>query len=309
MTADADGSATSGRPVKVVTDSTSDLPREIAASLGVAVVPLTVTFGDRVYRDGVDLDAARFLAELGASTVLPKTSQPPVAAFEEAFHSALEDGNDVVCVTIGSGLSGTYNAARLAAEAVDGERIRVMESATVSMRTGLAVIEGAAAAQGGADAAAVSAAVESALTRSNLFAVLESLEYLHRGGRIGRASHMVGSLLSIKPILTVRDNEVVPVERVRTWRKALERIAQIARDQGRLARLVVLHVGNPGDAAVLASQLAELVPESTPIVGEIGPVVATYAGPGAVGIVTLTAPNQSTAFGTSQFPGDGGHSA
>ncbi len=287
---DAAPSGIEGRRVKVVTDSTSDLPREIFASLDISVVPLAVSFGDRSYRDGVDLDQAGFLQELRAAPDLPKTSQPPTTAFEEVFRSALADNRDVVCVTIGSGFSGTYNAARLAAEAVDSGRVRVIDSATASMRTGLAVIEGATAAQQGEDTTGVEAAVNSALARSEVYAVLETLEYLQRGGRIGRASQVVGSLLSIKPVLTLRDNEVLPVERVRTRRKALDRMAEIARDQGQLENVVVLHVGNPGDARVLAERLAELVPDRAPMVGEMGPVIGTYAGPGAVGIVTLRRP-------------------
>ncbi len=279
--------ASQGRLVKVVTDSTSDLPRELAASLDVAVVPLTVSFGDRIYRDGVDLDQAGFLRELGATPDLPKTSQPPTTAFEEVFRSALANGWDVVCVTIGSGFSGTHNAARLAAEAVGADHVRVIDSATASMRTGLAVIEGAMAAQRGMDAAGVAATVESVLARSELYAVLETLEYLQRGGRIGRASQLVGSLLSIKPVLTLRDNEVVPVERVRTWRKALDRMVEIARNQGQLDNIVILHVGNQDDAQVLAERLAELILGRAPMVGEMGPVIGTYAGPGAVGIVTM----------------------
>ncbi len=290
MTFDAAPPVTESRRVKVVTDSTSDLPREIAASLDIAVVPLTVSFGDRAYHDGVDLDQAGFLRELRAAPDLPKTSQPPTTAFEEVFGTALADDRDVVCVTIGSGFSGTHNAARLAAEAVGPDRVRVIDSATASMRTGLAVIEGAVAAQRGVDAAGVGAVVESVLARSEVYAVLETLEYLQRGGRIGRASQLVGSLLSIKPVLTLRDNEVLPVERVRTWRKALDRMVEIARAQGQLEHLVILHVGNPDDARGLLERLAELVPNRAPIVGEMGPVIGTYAGPGAVGIVTLRAP-------------------
>lgn len=284
----ADGSSATGkRSVTVVTDSTSDLPPDIAASLDIQVVPLTVSFGDRSYRDGVDLDSAGFLRELRSAPNLPKTSQPPTTAFEDVFRSARAAGRDVVCVTIGSGFSGTFNAARLAAEAVDPGRVRVIDSATASMRTGLAVIEGAQAAQDGADADVVARTVETTLARSQLYAVLETLDYLQRGGRIGRASQLVGSLLSIKPLLTLRDNEVLPVERVRTWRKAIERMVEIARAQGQLDHLVVLHIGNPNDAQTLVDRLAELVPHRDPIIGEMGPVIGTYAGPGAVGIVTL----------------------
>jgi DegV family protein with EDD domain len=275
--------------VRVVTDSTADLPRPLAERLGIAVVPLTVRFGDRAFQDGVDLSPAEFLAELRAAPELPKTSQPPTTAFEEVFRAATDAGQDVVCVTLAATVSGTHNAARLAAEAVAPERVRILDSGSASFHTGFGAIAAAEAAQSGGDLAAVEAAARSALGRAHLYAVLETLEYLQKGGRIGKAAALVGSLLSIKPILTVRDGDVLPLERVRTWRKALDRIVELGRAQAPLAGLAVLHVGNPAAADLLADRLTDLVPRDEIVRGEIGPVVATYAGPGTVGIVALRA--------------------
>lgn len=283
-------SSAGGRPVTVVTDSTADIPAELRASLGIAVVPLTVRFGEETFRDRIDLDSAAFLARLRASPTLPQTSQPPTPAFEAVFRDAVADGNDVVCVTITAGLSGTGNAARLAAEAVDAERIRVVDSKSVSMACGWVAIEAARAAQAGAGLADVAEAAMATIPRYRLYAVLETLDYLHKGGRIGRASQLVGSMLSIKPILGIGNGDVHPVERVRTWRKALDRMTELARAQAPLAGLAVLHVGNPGDAKALAHRLADLTPDGNVVTGDIGPVVATYAGPGCVGVVTLTPP-------------------
>lgn len=280
------GSATK---VRVITDSTADLPRDLADRLGIAVVPLIVRFGDRSFRDGVDMSPAEFLAELRAAPELPKTSQPPTAAFEEVFRAAIDVGQDVVCVTLASTVSGTHNAARLASENVAPDRIRVLDSGSASILTGLAAVEAARAAHGGADLDAVEAAARSVIRRAHLYAVLETLEYLQKGGRIGKAAAVVGSLLSVKPILTVRDGEVIPLERVRTWRRALDRIVELGRAQSPLACLAVLHVGNPGDADLLADRLSDLVPKEEIIRGEIGPVIATYAGPGTVGIVAVRA--------------------
>jgi DegV family protein with EDD domain len=277
------------RGVLVVTDSTSDIPPALAASLGIEIVPLSVRFGDEVFLDRIEMTQDQFLERLKTASDLPKTSQPPTAAFEEVFRKAIDNDRDVVCVTIASKLSGTFNSARLAADAVDANRITIIDSKSVSMTLGWSVIEAARAAGEGKDAPQVAAAANDALTRGHLFAVLETLDYAHRGGRIGRASHLIGSVLSIKPILTVKDGEVTPLERVRTWRKAIERLGEIARSHAPLAGLAVAHAGNPQDAEQLADQLSDLVSTDRLIFTDVGPVIATYAGPGAVGVFPLAA--------------------
>lgn len=283
--------ASDRRAVTVVTDSTADIPRHLADSLGIQVVPLSVRFGEQTYLDGVELTPAEFLAKLVESPHPPQTSQPPATAFEAVFRDATNGGGDVVCMTIAAGLSGTFNSARLAADAVDADRIRVIDSGTVTMDLGWGAVIAGQAARDGADAAAVEAAARSALGRSNLYAVLETLDYVHKGGRIGKAAQLVGSMLAIKPILTVRDGEVTPLERVRTWRKAVERVAELARGHAPLASLAILHVGNPADAAVLADRLSDLAPADQVVLTEAGPVISTYAGPGAVGVMPLAMAN------------------
>ena len=282
------------RPVTVVTDSTADLPPDLAAANGIVVVPLSVRFGERTFLDRVELSPAAFLDELRAAPELPKTSQPPTTAFAEAFRRELDAGRDVLCVTIAGALSGTFNAARLAADDAGADRVRVLDSATVTMHLGWGALAAARAAAAGADLAATHAAATDALARAHLYAVLDTLDYVYKGGRIGRASALVGSMLSIKPILSVRNGEVVPVERVRTWRKALDRVVELTRGHAPLAELAILHVGNPGDAQSLADRLTDLVPGHPPLLTEAGPVIATYAGPGAVGVIPLTAGGTKT---------------
>jgi DegV family protein with EDD domain len=279
----------------VVTDSTADLPAHVAAPLGIAVVPLIVRFGDRSFRDGIDLDPSQFLTELRAASDLPKTSQPPESAFAEIFEDALARGHDVVCLTIASALSGTFNAARLAAEGVEPGRVTVIDSGTVTLHLGWGAVAAARAAQTGAGVDGVVAAARGAFARAQIYALLDTLDYVYRGGRIGKASQLVGSVLNIKPILTVHDGVVVPVERVRTWRKALDRLAELARALAPLEGLGILHVGNPGDAAILADRLHDLTPDRDALIGEAGPVIATYAGPGAVGVIPLSAPRPGDA--------------
>jgi DegV family protein with EDD domain len=284
---DADGT----RPVAVVVDSTCDVPAHLATTLAITVVPLIVRFGERSFRDGVEITPARFLEELKSSQDSPSTSQPAVTEFEAAFRSAIDAGTDVACFTIAALLSGTHNAARLAAESVDpsGTRIRVVDTGTVSAHAGLAAIEAAKVAAAGGAIDAVIERARSVLARSQIYVVLDTLEYLQRGGRIGKAQALVGSLFSIKPLLTVQDGTVVPLERVRTWRKALDRMAELGRERAPLEALAVYHAGNAGDADALIERLADLVPADRILRGEIGPVVATYGGPGLVGIVPVSA--------------------
>jgi DegV family protein with EDD domain len=274
--------------VVVVTDSTSDIPSDLTSSVKIETVPLSIRFGDEVFLDRIELSQAEFLDRLKTSTELPKTSQPSVVQFENAFRAAVDENHDVVCLTIASKLSGTFNSARLASEAVNPARIHVIDSQTVSMALGWAVILAAREAGKGATADEVIAIASETLKRSHLYAVLETLDYVQRGGRIGRASHLIGSMLSIKPILTIREGEVTPLERVRTWNKALDRIAEIARSHEPLEALAIAHAGNPDDAQRLAGELRDLVRTENFVIADVGPVIATYAGPGAVGIFPLT---------------------
>ena len=274
------------RPVTVVVDSTADIPPDLATSLGIVTVPLSVRFGEESFRDRVDIDSATFLRRLKAEPGLPRTSQPPVTAFEEAFRTA---ASGAVCLTISSKLSGTFNAARLAADAVGDDRVRVIDSLGASMIAGWPAVQAARAAQEGADLAGVVAATEGALARSHGYFVLDTLEYLHKGGRIGRAAQMVGSVFSIKPILSFEEGEVRPLERVRTWSKALGRVAELARAHAPLAGLAVLHFANPSDAADLADRLRDVSPGGDVLVAEIGPVLATYGGPGTIAVAALAA--------------------
>lgn len=280
-------SAAVRRPVQVVVDSTSDLPKSEITCHNIVVVPLTVTFGERSYLDGVDMSPGRFLDELRAAAVTPTTSQPSVTAFASVFETALDAGKDVLCLTLASQLSGTHNAARLAAETTIPDRVRVVDSGTVSIHTGLAALAAARAAESGAGLDDVETAARQTLARGQILVVLETLEFLKRGGRIGRAQALIGSVLDLKPVLTVRHGEVVPLERVRTWRKALDRIVELAVAKAPFETLAVYHAGNPDDAEILADRLSQHVPPGLLIRGELGPVVTTYAGPGTVGVVPI----------------------
>ncbi len=277
------------RSVVVVTDSTSDIPEQLTTSLGIIVVPLTVTFGTDSFRDGIDLSPQQFLQRLESEAELPKTSQPPTTAFEAVFRSALEDGLDVVCITISADLSGTHNAARLAAEAVDSSRITVIDSHATTMQQGWIVVEAARAAREGKDSAAVAEAARGAIPRSRLNAVLRTLDYVYKGGRIGRARQLVGLTFAIKPVLSFVDGVLVPIERVRTWKRALNRAIELTEEYGNVAEIVVLHSENREDADTTANALRRIYPDANITIAYVGATIATYAGSGAIGIAALIA--------------------
>lgn len=275
--------------VVVVTDSTSDIPEHLSAELGIVVVPLLIAFGDESFRDGVDLSPQDFLRRLESSTELPKTSQPPTTAFEAVFRSAVENDQDVVCITISADLSGTHNAARLAAEAVDPSRITVIDSRATTMQQGWVVVEAARAARDDGDIQTVVQVAHESISRSKLSAVLRTLDYVYKGGRIGRAQQLVGSAFAIKPVLSFVDGVLVPIERVRTWKRALNRAIELTSGYGNVSDIVVLHTENIEDAEATAEALSRACPGATISIGHAGATIGTYAGPGAIGIAALIA--------------------
>ena len=268
--------------VYVVTDSTADIPREIVDRLGITVVPLTITFGAESFRDGQDLSADEFYARLQSSKQLPTTSQPPPALFQHAYEHLTSRG-EVVSVHLSHKFSGTIETARAAAREVAparGSKITVVDSGLASMALGLCAIAAAEKAQAGASRAECAAAAESVAQRVKLLVTFETLEYVRRGGRIGRASAFVGGLLKLKPILTVKDGEAHPVTRVRSRQKALDELLSLATEGKEIEDVVVLHTTTPEEAEALAQRIREARPGVPLIVGRFGPVLGVHGGPG-----------------------------
>ena len=274
--------------VRIVTDSTCDLPRDLIERLGITVVPLTVFFGDEAFLDGVEIDAPTFYERMKASNVLPRTSQPSVELFQDAYERVGADGSEIVSIHLSSKLSGTLNAASVAREVVkDHVHVDLIDTYQVSLGLGLVVMEAAAAAQAGKPLDEVVAAARRAMDRTGVHVLVDTLEYLQKGGRIGRAQSMLGSILSIKPILRVEDGEVTPFERVRTRGKAIERMFQLATSQPRLKTLFVATGGDYATAEDLIARLRPLLPHTEIILADLGPTVGVYTGPGALGIAAL----------------------
>ena len=282
--------------VHVVVDSTSDIDHERAQQSDITVVPLTVSFGDENFRDGVDLDNKAFYEKLAKSPVLPKTSTPSVTAFEEAYRAAIKNGaTGILSIHLTGALSGTLNAATLAAENLRQEAlnknkvpvpISLIDSRTVSAGFGMPAVVAARRAASGESLETLTAYVQGLFDRSHNYFVLDTLEYLEKGGRIGKAAAVFGTMLNIKPILSMRDGVVVPFERVRTRTKALARVGELIRSLGDIEFL-----GIAASDDLTGQEMTAIVRQSFP--GEIeifklGAVIGTYAGPRATGVFANT---------------------
>ncbi len=273
--------------VRIVTDSACDLPEAICEDLGVEVVPLTIRFGTREFVDRKELSVDAFWRELETSPELPETSAPSVGAFEETFRRLSDDGADaIVCINLSARLSATMQSAQVAAKALDGKTpIEIIDSNSASMGIGNLVLHAARRARAGASLEEIVAEVEARRSREHVFAALDTLEYLRKGGRIGGAQAMLGSLLSIKPIISVLDGAVEPAGRVRTRSKALRfLIDQIP--AGKVELISVLHANAP-DVDEFLAMLAPVVPDAEVTVGTIGPVIGVHTGPRLIGIAWI----------------------
>jgi DegV family protein with EDD domain len=282
--------------VALVTDSTSYLPPELIERHGIHVVPLYIVFGaERTVPEVEITDYPAFFEELRHAENLPSTSQPSVGDFTAVFEPLLAEGREIVSVHISGGLSGTPEAARQAKEALErdgkgGERIEVIDSTTAAGGLGFMVLAAAKAAADGKSAREVAEHVRRARAELKLWFVIDTLEFLKRGGRIGAASAWIGSTLKVKPILTV-ENEMTPVERVRTSGRALERMVDYARqrkDSGADA-WSAQHINAPDALEQLIERCSEVYGRPPTIVSEIGPVLSAHTGPGLLGMGGLPA--------------------
>jgi DegV family protein with EDD domain len=276
--------------VRVVTDSACDLLPETCAALGIEVVPLTIRFGDREYVDRKELTSDEFWRQLESSPVLPETAAPSVGAFEEAFRRLHDEGADgIICVNLSAHLSATMQSAQVAAKALDGLcPIEIVDSATASMGIGILVLYAARRSAAGADLATITREVNERRDRQSLFASLDTLEYLRKGGRIGGAQALLGSMLSIKPVISVIDGAVEPAGRVRTRSKALQFIIDRI-PEGRVEAISVLHAMAP-DVDEFVAMLEPKVPGAEVVVGAIGPVIGVHTGPRVLGVAFIQQP-------------------
>jgi DegV family protein with EDD domain len=281
-------------PVAVVSDTTSYLPGDVAAANRIHLVSLYIVFGgQRTVREADITDYGAFFEELRSAEQLPTTSQPSVGDFIEAYEPLLERGDDVVSIHISGGISGTVGSATQAKEQLErdgkgGERIRVIDSASSAGGLGLIVLAAANEAAKGSTLDQVADATNAARESLKMWFAIDTLEFLKRSGRIGAASAWLGSTLKIKPILTL-ESEMTPVERVRTSRRAFERMVDYARQRqsSGMNAWVVQHIQAPEQAQALAIRCREIFDRDAVFTSEIGPVLGAHTGPGLLGVGSI----------------------
>jgi len=270
--------------VRVVTDSACDLPDDLIERDGIEVVPLTIRFGKEELVDRKELSTDEFWRRLADSDVLPETSAPSAGAFEAAFRRMIADGaTGIICINLSSKLSATMQSAQVAAQAVEADcPVVVVDSLMVSMGLGSLCLTAARRAADGDSLDSIVANVTDRRNRSKLYGALDTLEFLKKGGRVGNARALLGSMLAIKPVLEVRDGEVEEAGKVRTRSKALRLLVDRVK-QGPFENLAVLH-GNAPDLDDLLDLLEPLTPRDEIVIGQIGPVIGTHAGPRVIGV-------------------------
>ncbi len=270
-------------PVKVVTDSSSDLPPEVAGELGITVVPLYLRFGDEVYRDGVDISPDEFYRKLVASPVHPTTSQPPPSDFADVYRRLAQETDAVVSVHISSKASGTYDSALRARDMVGTKcRIEVVDSLSVSMGLGLIALAAARLARAGEGLNRVMDEVREAVIATRIVGLLDTLKYVLLGGRLGKAKALLGTLLNVKPLLTMRGGEIMPVGVVRTRAKGIEKLVEIVRSALNIQELAIVHSTSLDEASSLRERLAEVLSEDRIHMARLGPALGVHGGPGTL---------------------------
>lgn len=272
--------------VRIVTDSTSDIPADLVTSLGVTVVPLSVHFGAESFKDGVEITSEQFFERLPKSSVLPKTSQPSAGDFLEVYKKFPND--QIVSIHISQKLSGTFNSAGMASQQAGPDRIAVVDSGLVSMGLGAVVIETARKVKDGMTFKDAVKFAESCSNRVHCLLTLDTLEYLQKGGRIGKAQAFVGSTLGIKPVLSIKDGEIHPIQRVRTRGKAIEKVIELTAAIPKASRYFVMHSAAPQEAEMVAKRMRDSTKKEVSV-GKLGPVIGVYSGPGTIAIATLEA--------------------
>jgi DegV family protein with EDD domain len=273
--------------VRLVTDSSCDLPQDVVDAHGIIVVPLTIRFGDEELTDRVELDSDEFYRRMAGFDGMPETAAPSPGAFEEAFKAAGANGDQVVCLNISSALSATMASAQNAARAVEGDiDVQVVDSKSITAGLGTQLILAAEAAAGGADAAGVIEVIEAAIPRTRILGGLDTLENLRKGGRIGGAQAMLGTMLSVKPVVDISTGVVEEAGKVRTRKKQMAFLRDKLVAAGKVEQLVVCDGGAP-DVEEFMDVIADVAPRDSYRRSTIGPVIGTHGGPRMIGLTWL----------------------
>jgi len=272
--------------VKIVTDSTSDLPPALIKEWDITVVPLLVHFGSETYLDRVNLSEEQFFARLATSPVLPTTSPPSVKTFQDVYARLSQTTDAILSVHISSKLSATYAAAVAAREALTNRcRIIIVDSTLTSMALGFMALNAAKAAMAGESLDEITERVRGMIPQTHILFFVDTIDYLQKGGRMGKAQALVSNMLNVKPLLRLEDGEIYPVERLRTRAKALERLYEFVADFPKIEELAILYSTTPNEANTLARRIDVVFPRQRILLLPYGPVLGVHVGPGAMGVV------------------------
>jgi DegV family protein with EDD domain len=273
--------------VKIIADTTSGLPREMLRTLGITLIPQIVCFGEDSYRDDTELDTALFLEKLKASTLLPKTAAPPPGLYHPAFEEALKSGEDVVVVAPSAKISGTVRSAEVAAQDFPKLNVHVVDTQSIACNLASLVLLAHQWANQNVDAKTIVKRLNEWSQRGQIYFLVDTLEYLQKGGRIGGAKALLGEMLQIKPILCLRNGQVEPFEQQRTKRRALARLLEVVEEQcpkSPEAHLSVMQAGAVGEAKLLEAELKARMGLTHIAIYELPPAIVTHGGPGLLGI-------------------------
>jgi len=274
--------------VRIVTDSVADLPPQVVEELGITIIPLNVRFGEKVYRDGIDLTTEQFYKKLVESKTLPVTSVPTPVTCAEAYDKLAEETDEILAIILSAKLSGTYEVARQSIGLMKRKcRVEVVDSQCAVMAEGFLVIAAARAAQTGASLDEVMDIVRDNIPRVDMWAAFDTLEYLRRGGRIGAAAAFLGSALRIHPIITMKDGVVEPAGRARSRAKAIDHLYQFAADYSHLEEMAVENADCPDDADLLVERLSAMFPKERIYRSKTTPVIGTHTGPGLLLVAVM----------------------
>jgi DegV family protein with EDD domain len=274
--------------VKIVTDSVADLPPEVVEELGITVIPLVLRFGAETYRDGVDLTPGQFYQKLKTSRAFPATSVPPPDSYAEAYDKLAEEADGIVVVAVSARLSATHEVASQAVGHMKKKcRVEVIDSETATMAEGFIVMKAARAARDGAKLAEVIAVTHKNITRADFLAAFDTLEYLRRGGRIGRAQALLGSMLKVNPLITLKDGLVEAAGRTRSRARAIDRLYDFAAGYAHIEEMAVADTACPEDAGALVERLGAIFPAGRIYRSRMTPVIGTHTGPGLLLVAIL----------------------
>lgn len=271
--------------IRIVTDSSADLPSDLILRHAITVLPCYVMLGDKSFKDGVDISADSFYQHLESVPQLPSTSQPSAADFQTIYENLIREGDQVISIHISGKLSGTLNSANQAKAAIGvNAPVEIVDSNLASIPLGLAVLDAAKSAHASKNFHAVAQNVRESLHLYRGFFVLNTLEYLQKGGRIGKAQAFLGSMLSVKPILHIQDGEAHPIARPRNSNRARHKLIELVRDLSPVRQLAVIYSTEADQAERVLHELRDLYPELTVIEARFGPTLGTYLGPNAFGV-------------------------